>query len=64
MKSLYESALMAVLTALALAAGIGSMAYGAYEGQQGKEQQAAGLAQQQAGYRIQQQAAQQQGWHL
>jgi len=30
------------------------MAYGAYEGQQGKEQQAAGLAQQQAGYRIQQ----------
>jgi len=51
---------MAVLTALALAAGIGSMAYGAYEGQQGKEQQAAGLAQQQAGYRIQQQAAQQQ----
>src|SRR5258707_10817973 len=51
---------MAVLTALALAAGIGSMAFGAIEGAQGKAQQAAGLAQQQAGYQIQAAAAQQQ----
>src|SRR5438876_2923593 len=51
---------MAALTALALAAGIGSMAYGAYENSQGKRQQEEGLAQQQRGYQNQQQAAQQQ----
>jgi hypothetical protein len=51
---------MAALTALALAAGIGSSIYGAVEGAEGRSQQAAGLAQQQAGYQIQQQAAQQQ----
>src|SRR6266436_5414333 len=48
---------MAALTALALAAGIASAGYGAYESSQGKAQQAAGLAQQQTGYQIQQQAA-------
>lgn len=51
---------MPVLTSLALAAGIGSMAFGAYESVQGKQQQAEGLAQQKAGYQIEQQAAQQQ----
>src|SRR6266576_5879669 len=51
---------MAVLTALALAAGIASAGYGAYESEQGKSQQAEGLAQQQRGYAIEQQAAKQQ----
>ncbi len=51
---------MAVLTALALAAGIASAGYGAYESAQGKSQQAEGLAQQQRGYAIEQQAAKQQ----
>jgi len=51
---------MAVLTALALAAGVAAAGYGAYESSEGKSQQAEGLAQQKAGYQIQQQAAQQQ----
>lgn len=51
---------MAALTALALAAGVGSMIYGASESSAGQSQAAQGLAQQQQGYAIEQQAAQQQ----
>lgn len=51
---------MAVLTSLALAAGVGSMAYGLYEKQAGQSKAAEGYAQQQQGYNIQAQAAQQQ----
>lgn len=50
---------MAVLTALALAASVGTMAYGAYEQNQGRSQQQAGLQQQQAGYATQAEAARQ-----
>jgi len=51
---------MAALTTLALAAGIGSMAFGAVENYEGSQQQQEGLAQSAAGYRTEQQAAQQQ----
>jgi len=51
---------MAALTSLAIAAGVGSMAFGAYESMEGKKQQEAGMAQQQAGYAIQMEAAKQQ----
>ena len=51
---------MAVLTALALGAGLLSAGAGIYEEAQGSKKTQAGLAQQQAGYQIQQQAAQQQ----
>lgn len=51
---------MAALTSIALAAGLGSMAFGAYESMQGQAQQQAGLQQQRAGYLTQQQAASQQ----
>lgn len=51
---------MAALTALAIAAGVGSMAYGLYESNQGREQAEAGYALQQQGAQLQAQAAQQQ----
>ena len=51
---------MAALTALALAAGVGSMAYGVYEKTQGQNQAQAGYALQQQGAQQQAAAAQQQ----
>lgn len=51
---------MAAFTALALAASVGSMAYGAYNSYEGSQEQQAGYEKQQQGYAIQQQAAAQQ----
>jgi hypothetical protein len=51
---------MAALTAIALGATIGSLAYGAYESNQGKQQAQQGLQEEQQGYQIEQQAAKQQ----
>src|SRR5258705_13379798 len=51
---------MAVLTSLALAAGVGSMAYGLYENSQGREQAEAGYQMQQQGAAIQAEAARKQ----
>lgn len=51
---------MAALSSLALAAGAGSMAYGLYEGSQGREQAEAGYRMQQEGAAMQAEAARQQ----
>lgn len=51
---------MAALTALALAAGVGSAVFGGVQSFEGAQQQKEGLQQQQQGYEIEQQAAQQQ----
>lgn len=51
---------MAALTSLALAAGVGSMAFGAYNMYEGKQQQQAGYNQMQQGSAIQAEAARQQ----
>ena len=51
---------MPALTSLALAAGVASMGYGAYQSYSGQQQAAAGAAQAQRGAQIQAEAARQQ----